>query len=69
MHRYLTKTTEQIMCPMTAQQSALMVWKDVIDESRMDVDDEDDRMFTFAVEKTNEQEENVTMSPGFQVRY
>ncbi len=33
----------------------------------MDLDDNTDRLFTFEVHKTNEQEENVTMRPGFKV--
>lgn len=46
-----------------------MVWSEDSEETdTMDVDDdEDDRLFTFEVAKTNEQEENVTPRPGFKV--
>lgn len=33
----------------------------------MDIDEESDRLFTFEVAKTNEQEENVEARPGFTV--
>jgi hypothetical protein len=33
----------------------------------MDVGDDSDRLFTFEVEETNEQEENAVTRPGFQV--
>lgn len=33
----------------------------------MDVADESDRLFTFEVAETNEQEENAVARPGFQV--
>ena len=33
-----------------------------------DEEDESDRLFTFEVEKTKDQEENVTTRPGYQVR-
>ena len=34
----------------------------------MDVGDDSDRLFTFEVEETDEQEENAVARPGFQVR-
>jgi hypothetical protein len=35
----------------------------------MDIDDEQsDRLFSYEVSKTNEQEEGVTVRPGFSVR-
>lgn len=43
---------------------------DVEEELEVDGDDDDqvDRLFTFEVTKTNEQEENVTSRPGIDVR-
>lgn len=40
-----------------------------VDEFNMDDEDEDDRLFTFEVAKTLEQEEGVKTSPGFKVIY
>lgn len=47
-----------------------IVWAEDVgsSETAMDIDDdESDRLFTFEVAKTNEQEENVTCQPGFNV--
>ena len=47
-----------------------MVWNDDLDDVLTDDeedDDEPDRIFTFEVAKTNEQEENVTVRKGFTV--
>jgi hypothetical protein len=46
------------------------VWADHNDDSdNSDMDNEEsDRLVTFEVAKTKEQEENVTIRPGFQVR-
>ena len=46
------------------------MWRDEMEVEDEDVDDEDDgdRMFTFEVSKTNEQEEGVTSKTGFTVR-
>ena len=45
-----------------------IVWHDDKEDDAMDdEEDESDRLFTFEVEKTKEQEENVTTRPGFQV--
>jgi len=44
-----------------------MVWGNDNDDD-LDADDEEsDRLYTFEVAKTNEQEENVSVRPGFQV--
>jgi len=49
----------------------LLEWAgDVQEELQIDVEDDDqvDRLFTFEVTKTNEQEENVVPRPGITVR-
>ena len=47
-----------------------MVWNDeqsTAESVDMDVGDECERMYTFEVAETSEQEENVVTRPGFQV--
>lgn len=69
--RYLSKISDQILCFISPEQAHTIVWndRDELKDAAMDVDNEDsDRLFTFEVAKTNEQEENVTVRPGFRVR-
>ncbi|KAG5646404.1 hypothetical protein DXG03_003454 [Asterophora parasitica] len=65
--RYLTKLADQLICLLSPAQSRSIIWKDEKNESTTaDFDDGHmDRLFTFEVAKTNEQEENVTSRPGF----
>ncbi|KAK0467152.1 uncharacterized protein EV420DRAFT_1507486 [Desarmillaria tabescens] len=65
--RYLTKVCDQLLCMISSEQAALLVWKENSEDPFMDLDDDADRLFTFEVHKTNEQEENVTMRPGFKI--
>ncbi|SJL03909.1 uncharacterized protein ARMOST_07266 [Armillaria ostoyae] len=65
--RYLTKVCDQLLCMISSKQSASLVWKETSEDPFMDLDDNTDRLFTFEVHKTNEQEENVTMRPGFKI--
>ncbi|KAK0217807.1 hypothetical protein IW262DRAFT_1560097, partial [Armillaria fumosa] len=65
--RYLTKVCDQLLCMISSKQAASLVWKETSEDPFMDVDDNTDRLFTFEVHKTNEQEENVTMRPGFKI--
>ena len=47
-----------------------MVWNDeqsTVESVDMDVGDESERLYTFKVAETSEQEENVVTRPGFQV--
>lgn len=44
-----------------------LVWEDDSHNDVEDTNDDSDRLFTFNVAKTNEQEENVTAKPGFEV--
>ena len=72
--RYLTKIADQIVALIADEHADTIVWgsedgKVDDDEEMEELDDLDnvDRLYTFAVSKTKEQEENVTSSPGFSV--
>jgi len=60
---------DQVVALLSPGYSASIVWNDGDDGSKpVDADVGDtDRLFTFEVAKTNEQEENTIASPGFQV--
>jgi hypothetical protein len=69
---YLTKISDQILCLMSPAQSQAFIWDHQEEEEDsaleyMDVDNED-RLYTFEITKTNEQEETVVSGPGFRVR-
>ena len=67
MGRYLTKLCDQVTVLISSEHAAAMVWGNDNDDD-LDADDEEsDRLYTFEVAKTNEQEENVSVRPGFQV--
>jgi hypothetical protein len=62
---------DQIMALIAPEHARSIVWngqegKDTKMELDQD-DDKPDRMFTFEVSKTNEQEEAVKLRPGFKV--
>ncbi|KAF8967726.1 hypothetical protein BDZ97DRAFT_507114 [Flammula alnicola] len=66
--RYLNKIADQILCLLSDEVSKSIVWDDCNDlqDPAADVeDDQIDRLFSFEVAKTLEQEENVTIRPGF----
>jgi acetyl-CoA carboxylase alpha subunit len=67
--RYLTKICDQVVALLSPEHSASLVWKDEdSDTEDADVETGDsDRLFTFEVAETNEQEENAVARPGFQV--
>ena len=54
---------------LSLEHSTAIIWGDQdSDTESMDVDTGDsDRLFTFEVAETNEQEENAVARPGFQV--
>lgn len=60
---------DQVVVLLSPEYSASIVWHD--DENNSEsgdlYSDDTDRMFTFEVSKTNEQEENAVVRPGFQV--
>ena len=69
MDRYLTKICDQIVALLSADHSASIVWNDE-DDITTSIDQgacDSERLFTFEVAKTNEQEESAVSRPGFQV--
>ncbi|KAH9059728.1 hypothetical protein EDB87DRAFT_1831890 [Lactarius vividus] len=67
--RYLTKMCDQVVALISADHSASIVWNDEDGDSiSIDIDAGDsERLFTFEVTKTNEQEESAASRPGFQI--
>ncbi len=68
--RYLTKICDQVVALLSPEQSASIVWIDEqsnVESADMDLGDDSDRLFTFEVAETNEQEETAVARPGFQV--
>jgi hypothetical protein len=68
-YRYLAKMCDQVIALLSPEYSASIVW-DNDENGSESVDlytDDTDRMFSFEVSKSNEQEENVVVCPGFQV--
>ncbi|KAF7800147.1 hypothetical protein EIP86_011392 [Pleurotus ostreatoroseus] len=63
--RYLTKITDQVVALISDEHANTIVWTEDADCPEMD-EDENDRLFTFEVAKTKEQEESVSVKPGFQ---
>lgn len=73
MHRYLSKLCDQIVCLIDDEHSSKLVWHDestshVELEDGSEDEDADDRLFTFTVEQTQNQEEGATIHDGFSVR-
>jgi hypothetical protein len=69
-YRYLTKISHQTMVLVAPEHASRIVWRSEDDVDDMNVDDDEDeadRMFSFEVSKTKEQDENVTAKPGFVV--
>lgn len=65
------KIVDQLYCLISLDHASSIVWAgDVQGEVEINEEDDDqvDRLFTFEVMKTNEQEENVTSRPGITVR-
>ncbi|KAG8688229.1 hypothetical protein FRC11_005833 [Ceratobasidium sp. 423] len=69
--RYLTQLSDQIIALVSKDQAEAFVWDSNslnLDSSAEDEDGDDDgRMFVFEVQKSEDQEESVTASPGFRV--
>ena len=81
--RYLSKLCDQVVCLLSTEHSKAIVWNeadDQIDKEEDDWDDDSDssstdskkgdssRVYHFKVAKTKDQEENVVVREGFQVR-
>ncbi len=69
--RYLTKIADQVVALISEKHANSIVWAEESQDASMDVDtdDESDRLFTFQVAKTHEQEENVKCRTGFKVNF
>jgi hypothetical protein len=69
--RSLTKICDQIIALLSPEHSTTIVWNDEeSDAESVDVSTcEFDRVYSFEVAETNEQEENAVSSPGFQVPF
>ncbi|THG96228.1 hypothetical protein EW026_g5569, partial [Hermanssonia centrifuga] len=67
--RYLTKIADQVVALISEKHANSIVWAEESQDASMDVDtdDESDRLFTFQVAKTHEQEENVKCRTGFKI--
>ncbi len=75
--RYLTKLCDQVRCLISDEDGGRIVWKHELESGpgSQDSDDSDDsdtmdnfdRLFTFKVAVTSEQEETATISEGFTV--
>jgi hypothetical protein len=50
---------------ISPEHARAIVWTEEEETALMDIDEESDRLFTFEVAKTNEQEEGVAVRPGF----
>jgi len=66
----MTKIVDQLYCLVSSDHASSLVWaEDIQEELEIERDNEkSDRLFTFEVMKTNEQEENVVPRPGISVR-
>jgi hypothetical protein len=69
--RSLTKICDQIIALLSPEHSTTIVWNDEESDSEsVDVSTcEFDRVYSFEVAETNEQEENAVSYPGFQVPF
>ncbi|KAH8094847.1 hypothetical protein BXZ70DRAFT_339404 [Cristinia sonorae] len=66
--RYLTKIADQLVALISDAHGAAIQWNDQPADAGMDIDDDEiDRLFSFEVQKTNEQEEQATARPGFSI--
>ncbi|PVF95046.1 hypothetical protein CPB86DRAFT_739378 [Serendipita vermifera] len=72
--RYLTKLCDQVICLLSDEHSNNLVWPDE-EATALDVgfdvgnDDIYERLFSFSVKQTNEEEENVIPREGFTVQH
>ena len=67
--RYLTKICDQVIALLSLEHSRAIVWTEQdSDTESVDIEACDsDRLFTFEVAESNEQEEKAAARPGFQV--
>ncbi|CAI2161944.1 15836_t:CDS:10 [Funneliformis geosporum] len=66
LHRYLTKLTDHQLCLLSDKDLECFDWK--LDNSDIDSDEEDDESrFEFEVKKSQEEQEDFRIYPGFKV--
>ena len=67
--RYLTTICDQVTALISRDHAESMIWSNSISDDQLSESDEDDtdRLFTFEVAKTKEQEEGVSVRQGFEV--
>jgi hypothetical protein len=65
--RYLTKLCDQVVCLVSEEYSNKLVWKSASNQVALDDDENIDRLYSFEVFKTNEQDESVNWRVGFEV--
>jgi len=66
--RYLTTICDQVTALISKDHAESMIWSNSISDDQLSESDEDDtdRLFTFEVAKTKEQEEGVSVRQGFE---
>ncbi|KAF8340910.1 hypothetical protein F5887DRAFT_1062589 [Amanita rubescens] len=66
--RYLTTICDQVTALISNDHAESMIWSNSISDDQLSESDEDDtdRLYTFEVAKTKEQEEGVTVRQGFE---
>jgi hypothetical protein len=66
--RYLTKICDQVIALISEDHAKSMIWSNSASDDILSDSDEDDtdRLFTFEVAKTKEQEEGVSVRQGFE---
>ena len=69
--RYLTNICDQVIALISDDHAKSMLWSNSLNDDQLSDPDEDDtdRLFTFEVAKTKEQEEGVTVRQGFEACY
>ncbi|PVF98363.1 hypothetical protein CPB86DRAFT_733118 [Serendipita vermifera] len=73
--RYLTKLSDQLVCLISDEHAANLVWnEDEMDDSkpddhRDDDKDMDDRLMDFSVEQTQNQDEGASLTAGFSLQH
>ncbi|POG65607.1 hypothetical protein GLOIN_2v1665293 [Rhizophagus irregularis DAOM 181602=DAOM 197198] len=65
LHRYLTKLTDHQLCLMSDKDLESFEWNK--DNSDVDSDDDDDTCYEFEVKKSQEEQEDFKIYPGFEV--
>ncbi|PVF98362.1 hypothetical protein CPB86DRAFT_825740 [Serendipita vermifera] len=72
--RYLTKLCDQLVCLISDEDSANLVWKENNTQNLDDDEDSEtfesyDRLYAFSVQQTNEEEETAVPKEGFTINH